>query len=66
MPESFAEKTEDKLTCESCGKEFACGANLGKCWCFEIDLDTEILAEFKEKFQNCLCQDCLLSRELQK
>jgi len=63
MTTDFSEKTEDKLICESCGKEFACGANVGKCWCFEIDLNTETLAEFKKSFQNCLCQECLSKAE---
>lgn len=55
MPES---KTGN-LTCESCGKEFFCGANIGKCWCFEVDLEKEALAKLRERFNNCLCEDCL-------
>ena len=53
------ENSAEKLICESCGAEFSCGANVGKCWCFEIDLKAETLAEFKESYNNCLCQDCL-------
>ncbi|MBA2495036.1 MAG: cysteine-rich CWC family protein [Acidobacteria bacterium] len=49
----------DKLTCESCGKEFSCGAKIGKCWCFEVDLKTETSAQLRENFKNCLCQNCL-------
>lgn len=59
MTASFSEKTGDKLICESCGKEFSCGANTGKCWCFEIDLEKETLAEFRENFKSCLCKNCL-------
>lgn len=59
MTENISENSNDKLTCESCGKEFSCGANTGKCWCFEIDLSEEHLAQLKETFQNCLCENCL-------
>ncbi|MGI8639010.1 MAG: cysteine-rich CWC family protein [Pyrinomonadaceae bacterium] len=51
-------KTE-KLTCESCGKEFSCGAKTEKCWCFEVELKAETLTELREDFKNCLCWDCL-------
>lgn len=53
------EKTSDKLTCESCGREFSCGANVGECWCFEFELKAETLAEWRENFKDCLCEDCL-------
>ncbi|MBA3631287.1 MAG: cysteine-rich CWC family protein [Acidobacteria bacterium] len=49
----------DKLTCESCGKEFSCGAKVGKCWCFEVELKNEALAQLRENFKNCLCENCL-------
>ena len=53
------EKISDKIICESCGKDFACGANVGKCWCFNVELKAETLAELREDFKNCLCEDCL-------
>lgn len=53
----------EKLLCESCGKEFSCGANVGKCWCFEVEVDKKILAQLQEDYKSCLCQDCL--RKLQ-
>lgn len=49
----------DKKTCESCGEDFTCGANAEKCWCFEVDLQSETLAELRENFKNCLCENCL-------
>lgn len=49
----------DNLTCESCGKSFECGANVGKCWCFEVELDADKLAELRENFEKCLCRECL-------
>jgi len=57
--ENTNEKVSDKLTCESCGKVFSCGANIGKCWCFTVELKTETLAELSENFQSCLCEGCL-------
>ena len=59
MTADFSEKTVDKLICESCGKEFSCGANVGKCWCFEVGLEKETSAELSESFNNCLCEECL-------
>ncbi len=52
-------KISDKIFCESCGEEFSCGANIGKCWCFGVELKPETLADLREDFKNCLCQDCL-------
>ena len=46
-------------TCESCGREFGCGARDGACWCAEIALDPDRLAILQEHFERCLCPDCL-------
>ncbi|MCA1625378.1 MAG: cysteine-rich CWC family protein [Acidobacteria bacterium] len=51
--------TYEKLVCESCGKEFSCGAKVEKCWCFAIELKVESMAELKENFKRCLCKNCL-------
>jgi len=63
MSDSFLKKNtpeiSDKMFCESCGKEFSCGEKAGKCWCFEVELKTETLADLREDFKNCLCKDCL-------
>ncbi|HVE58730.1 MAG TPA: cysteine-rich CWC family protein [Pyrinomonadaceae bacterium] len=63
MTEETLQKSATK-TCESCGKDFSCGANAGKCWCFEIDLSKETLAKLQEDFKSCLCEDCLASGKL--
>jgi hypothetical protein len=49
------------VTCESCGREFACGMDRepGACWCSEIVLGPERLAILREHFERCLCPDCL-------
>ncbi len=52
-------EVSDKLICESCGEEFSCGANIGKCWCFDVELKAETLAEMQTNFNNCLCHHCL-------
>ena len=46
-------------TCESCGREFGCGAADDACWCSEPELGPERLAILREHFENCLCPDCL-------
>lgn len=49
----------EKKVCESCKNEFDCGASVGKCWCFDVALSQEILAQLKNDFRNCLCNNCL-------
>jgi Cysteine-rich CWC len=46
-------------TCESCGREFACGAHDGACWCTEVVLEPDRRAILREHFERCLCPDCL-------
>jgi hypothetical protein len=46
-------------TCESCGREFSCGAQDQQCWCAAIALGPERQAVLREHFERCLCPDCL-------
>jgi hypothetical protein len=46
-------------TCESCGREFGCGAEDETCWCSQLALGPERLAILREHFERCLCPDCL-------
>ena len=46
-------------TCESCGREFACGADERQCWCQAVPLGRDSLAVLREHFEQCLCPDCL-------
>ncbi len=48
-----------ELTCESCGREFSCGADEDTCWCRAVDLGRDRLAVLREHFERCLCPDCL-------
>lgn len=57
------ETSPETIQCESCGKNFDCGAKTGKCWCFDLDLNKETLENLRESFTKCLCQDCLLNHE---
>jgi Cysteine-rich CWC len=49
----------DTETCESCGREFGCGARDATCWCKHAELGPERLAILREHFERCLCPDCL-------
>ncbi len=60
------ETSFDKIKCESCEKEFSCGAKAGKCWCFEVEIEPENLAQLREDFKNCLCRDCLSNLKLKQ
>lgn len=46
--------------CESCGKNFDCGASGGECWCFEIPVDADTRGVIAGRFDDCLCPECLL------
>ena len=46
-------------TCESCDREFGCGAREATCWCNDLSLSPERLAILREHFERCLCPDCL-------
>lgn len=45
--------------CESCGKDFFCGAESGNCRCFELKLDFTTLENLRKDYKDCLCEDCL-------
>ncbi|MFS8086317.1 MAG: cysteine-rich CWC family protein [Acidobacteriota bacterium] len=45
--------------CESCGKEFSCGASLSGCWCSELKLSDETRAQLQSRYNSCLCRECL-------
>ena len=45
--------------CDSCGEEFGCGAKLDGCWCSDMKLESGAADSFKNKFDGCLCPQCL-------
>jgi hypothetical protein len=48
-------------TCEACGADFTCGAQLSGCWCMEVKLSEAVRAELRARYERCLCRDCLES-----
>jgi hypothetical protein len=49
---------EEKEVCPRCQQKFQCSKS-NKCWCFEIGLDSNQLENLNEKFQSCLCPNCI-------
>jgi hypothetical protein len=50
----------DMQQCESCGREFACGARSDDgCWCDALVVSPQQLAVLREHFLACVCPDCL-------
>ena len=50
-------------TCPSCNKEFICLHN-ADCWCMNYKLSEEQLTMLKNKYADCICEDCM--KELQQ
>jgi len=48
----------EQETCPRCGAKFVCGKS-GKCWCYNITVPLSILEIIEDKFDACLCPDCL-------
>lgn len=46
-------------TCEACGSQFTCGASLRGCWCTEVKLSERVRAQLRQRYQHCLCRECL-------
>jgi Cysteine-rich CWC len=53
---------KDKI-CSKCNVTFSCGSPEPGCWCESIHLTHETLQLLKEKYDNCLCPECLKSFE---
>jgi len=46
--------------CARCGAAFRCGANdTAPCACTALTLQAQTLARLRERFDGCLCLDCL-------
>lgn len=44
--------------CPECGKEFECKHD-ATCFCMKYKLSDKALRILKEKYSNCVCEDCL-------
>lgn len=47
--------------CSGCGKKFQC-IGTEKCWCYQIKISDERLAELRSCHDDCFCKKCLLSK----
>ncbi|MBR1774481.1 MAG: cysteine-rich CWC family protein [Bacteroidales bacterium] len=54
-----------KKVCPQCGKEFECKHN-ADCFCMQYTISKEALAILKEKYSNCICEDCLKQYAMEK
>jgi hypothetical protein len=50
---------EMEKRCARCDRAFDCGAATASCWCNDIALTAETLARLRERYDDCLCPDCL-------
>ncbi len=57
MTEKKIKLVEDSK-CPKCGKSFHCSTS-SKCWCYEYDVPTEKMEWIQDRFQGCLCPECL-------
>ncbi|WP_430813375.1 cysteine-rich CWC family protein [Carboxylicivirga sp. RSCT41] len=47
-------------TCPKCGASYTCYSNTNKtCWCNNFQIKTENLKVLADKYNGCLCPDCL-------
>jgi Cysteine-rich CWC len=56
---SSTEAAAAQKTCPVCGTRFGCMAERGACWCQELKLDSQALADLRARFTDCLCPRCL-------
>ena len=57
----------EKKSCPRCKSQFVCNpGNITHCQCYGFKLSEELKAYLEEKYDDCLCRDCLeyLSVEL--
>ncbi|NIG57370.1 cysteine-rich CWC family protein [Chitinophaga sp. Cy-1792] len=46
--------------CPRCGKTLVCDVgNITRCWCTEVVLSREERTYIGERFEGCLCPDCI-------
>ena len=52
--------THENKTCPRCKKPFECKAgNIAQCQCYGIVLTIEQKAFIEQRYNDCLCKDCL-------
>ncbi len=55
----FMSQSSTVKVCENCGEKFECRSESQDCWCFQVNLDKENLKNLNDKFNDCLCENCL-------
>ena len=45
--------------CEACGAQFPCSSPWGPCWCEDVKVSSQTLAEIRTRYNECLCPKCL-------
>jgi 7,8-dihydroneopterin aldolase/epimerase/oxygenase len=55
---SFETVRSRKKTCPACNKQFVCLHN-ADCWCMNYKLSKEQLDLLKEKYSDCICEQCM-------
>lgn len=45
--------------CSKCGASFDCCNETRGCWCESLKLSSETLYILRQKYENCLCPECL-------
>ena len=51
-------KLKEQETCPGCGAKFDCSKS-GKCWCYEVSMETSVLEKLQQTYDSCLCPACL-------
>jgi hypothetical protein len=49
--------------CSKCATPFGCQNETRGCWCEDLTLGPETLAQLRQSFDNCLCPACLARYE---
>jgi Cysteine-rich CWC len=60
LKELICPETRAPRACEACGKPFVCGASLKGCWCIQVKLSEQARKEMRERYNHCLCPECLM------
>jgi len=45
--------------CQACGTQFPCASPSSPCWCDDVKVSRQTLAELRTQYDECLCPKCL-------
>ncbi|MBI1744432.1 cysteine-rich CWC family protein [Candidatus Acetothermia bacterium] len=51
--------------CPRCSRPSECGAETSSCWCARLNLSPATLKTLSDKYDGCLCPDCLKQFQVQ-